>query len=210
MKFLELPIRFYNACSSECFGDVAKERPANENTPFRPRSPYAVGKAAAFWAVANYREAYGLYACSGILGNHESPLRPARFVTQKIIQSASIIANGKKQELELGDTSIVRDWGLSVEYVEAMHLMLQQSEPEDFVIATGKSFSLWQFVETVFQSFGLNPEKHVISNSTFLRPLDIRHSYLDPSKAKEKLQWQAKSDMQQVIKLLIAASEKNS
>jgi len=115
IKFLDMPIRFYNACSSECFGDIDATSPANEQSPFRPRSPYAVGKAAAFWAVANYREAYGLFACSGILGNHESPLRPKRFVTQKIIQSAKNISSGKQERLELGNTDIIRDWGLSSE-----------------------------------------------------------------------------------------------
>ena len=151
IKFLELPIRFYNACSSECFGDVDPSNPANELSPFRPKSPYAVGKAAAFWAVANYRDAYGLFACSGILGNHESILRPKRFVTQKIISAVKNIASGKQSKLLLGDVSVIRDWGLSSEYVQAMRLMLQQENAEDFVIASGQSHSLLYFVEKAFE-----------------------------------------------------------
>jgi len=203
IKFLDIPIRFYNACSSECFGDIDAKSPANEQSPFKPRSPYAVGKAAAFWAVANYREAYGLFACSGVLGNHESPLRPQRFVTQKIIQSAKNISMGKQAKLELGNTDIIRDWGLSSEYVDAMHRMLQLSEPEDFVIATGSSYSLWDFVETVFGKFDLNAGEYVSSNESFLRPLDIRGSYLDPSKALELLDWKAHKAMPEVVDELI-------
>ena len=126
---------------SECFGDTG-DIPADENTPFRPRSPYAVAKSAAFWQVANYREAYNLFACSGILFNHESPLRPNRFVTQKIIASVCRIAQGSQEILKLGNMNIYRDWGWAEEYVEAMYLMLQQDQPDDYVIATGKSYSL--------------------------------------------------------------------
>ena len=202
MKFLELPIRFYNACSSECFGDVSPDRPATEETPFHPRSPYAVGKAAAFWAVANYRDAYGLYACSGILGNHESPLRPARFVTQKIIHTVRSIAKGEESALILGDTSVIRDWGLSQEYVEAMVLMLQQDLAEDYVIATGQSYSLMEFVEKVFVYYGLQAQNHVSNDSSLMRPSDIRQSYLNADKANQKLGWKAESNIDRVIDCL--------
>src|SRR5215475_14767499 len=137
MRFLGLEARFYNAASSECFGNTSPQVPANETTPFRPRSPYAVGKAAAFWAVANYREAYGLFACSGLLFNHESPFRPTRFVTQKIVRGATDVAEGKQPVLELGALDLSRDWGWAAEYVEAMRRMLDHPQPEDFVIATG-------------------------------------------------------------------------
>ena len=144
IRFLGKPIKLYNACSGECFGDIPQA--ADEATPFRPRSPYAVAKAAAFWEVANYREAYQIFACSGILFNHESPLRPARFVTKKIIAAACRIARGSQEKLSLGNITIQRDWGWAPEYVEAMWLMLQQDKPDDYVIATGQSHSLEEFV----------------------------------------------------------------
>ncbi|MFP4087049.1 MAG: GDP-mannose 4,6-dehydratase, partial [Desulfobacteraceae bacterium] len=138
IRFLGGPIRLYNAASSECFGNTDGEA-AVETTPFHPRSPYAVAKSAAFWHVANYREAYGLFACSGILFNHESPLRPKRFVTRKITDAACRIARKKQEKLTLGNISVQRDWGWAPEYVEAMWLMLQQKEPDDYVIATGET-----------------------------------------------------------------------
>ncbi|MFM6399750.1 MAG: GDP-mannose 4,6-dehydratase, partial [Planktothrix sp.] len=140
---------------------------------FRPRSPYAVAKSTAFWEVANYREAYGLFACSGILFNHESPLRPERFVTQKIVKGAVDIAAGKQEKLYLGDISIQRDWGWAPEYVQAMYLMLQQQEPDDYVIATGETYSLEKFVEVAFSCVGLNWQNYVESDSNLLRPTDI-------------------------------------
>ncbi|MGL4503821.1 MAG: GDP-mannose 4,6-dehydratase, partial [Planktothrix sp.] len=172
IRFTGAKIKLYNASSSECFGDT-KGLPADENTPFRPRSPYAVAKATAFWEVANYREAYGLFACSGILFNHESPLRPERFVTQKIVKAAIDIAAGKQDKLYLGDISIQRDWGWAPEYVEAMYLMLQQQEPDDYVIATGETYSLAEFVESAFTCVGLKWNNYVESDSNLLRPTDI-------------------------------------
>jgi GDPmannose 4,6-dehydratase len=139
MRFMGEPIKFYNAASSEVFGDI-NGAAADESTPFSPRSPYAVAKATAFWEVANYREAYGLFACSGILFNHDSPLRPERFVTQKIVASAVRIAAGTQDQLYLGNIDLQRDWGWAEDYVEAMYLMLQQEESDDYVIATGKSY----------------------------------------------------------------------
>ena len=160
IRFMERPLRLYNACSSECFGDTGASV-ADEDTPFRPRSPYATAKATAFWEVANYREAYGLFACSGILFNHESPLRPERFVTQKIVAAACRIHAGSNEKLFLGDINIQRDWGWAPEYVEAMWQMLQQPQPDDFVIATGESDTLEEFVYHAFSSVGLHWRDHV-------------------------------------------------
>jgi GDPmannose 4,6-dehydratase len=205
MRFLPLDARFYNAASSECFGNTEKDRPADETTTFRPRSPYAVGKAASFWAVANYREAYGLFACSGLLFNHESPLRPARFVTQKIIRGALEIASGRAETLSLGALMLARDWGWAPEYVGAMARMLERDTPEDFVIATGETNTLEDFVATAFSCFGLNWREHVVLNSSFLRPLDISFSSGNPAKAERVLGWKAAKKMRDVVASLADA-----
>jgi GDPmannose 4,6-dehydratase len=204
IRFIGRPIRLYNASSSECFGDTG-ELPADETTPFRPRSPYAVAKSAAFWQVANYREAYNLFACSGILFNHESPLRPRRFVTQKIVAAALDIADGRSDKLNLGDISIQRDWGWSPEYVEAMYLMLQQDQPDDYVIATGATHKLEEFVAEVFSYLGLDWQKYVEVDRTLLRPTDIAVSRGNATKAKEKLGWQAKYTMKDVAYMMVDA-----
>lgn len=188
--------RLYNACSTECFGNT--ETPAGEDAPFAPRSPYAVAKAAARFAVANYREAYGLFACSGILSNHESHLRPARFVTRKIVSAACRIARGAKERLSLGNTSVVRDWGHASEYVDAMWRMLQQDTPRDYVIATGKSFSLEQFTAEAFKAVGLSHTDHVDVNPGLYRPTDIQVSRADPSRAESELGWKASMAMPEV------------
>lgn len=189
-RLLDKPVRQYHAGSSECFGDTAGV-PANEKTPFSPRSPYAVAKASAYWLVNNYREAYGMYACTGILFNHESPLRPQRFVTQKIVHAVRRIAAGSNEKLILGCTEISRDWGWAPEYVEAMWSMLQQNTPEDYVIATGHTFSLQDFVNTAFALFSLDWRDHVIQDTKLFRPYDIMINSADPSKAKRKLNWAA-------------------
>jgi GDPmannose 4,6-dehydratase len=204
IRFLGVPIKLYNAGSSECFGDTG-ETVADETTPFRPRSPYAVAKAAAFWEVANYREAYGLFACSGILFNHESPLRPERFVTQKIIAAACRIAQGSTEQLYLGNMQIQRDWGWAPEYVEAMYLMLQQEEPDDYVIATGESSSLEEFVAAAFASVNLDWQSHVVIDNSLLRPTDLAVGRGNPVKAKNKLGWQAKYKMKQVVQMMVEA-----
>lgn len=204
IRFLEKPIKLYHASSSECFGDVGMVS-ANENTPFRPRSPYAVAKASAHWLVANYREAYGLFACNGMLFNHESPLRPPRFVTRKIISAACRIANGSKEKLELGRLDIARDWGWAPEYVDAMWRMLQQDKPDDFIIATGEANSLEEFVKCTFGSLGLDWHDHVVSNSTFFRPSDLSWSQGNADKAKNQLGWVASSRMEDVISNMIKA-----
>ncbi len=196
------PVRFYNACSSECFGNT--DQPATEDTPFRPRSPYAVAKAASFWAVANYREAYGMFACNGILFNHESPLRPTRFVTRKIIAAACRIAAGSAERLELGNTAVVRDWGWAPEYVDAMWRMLQADTPRDFVIATGQSFSLMDFVARAFAALGLDHTQHVDTRQDLLRPADIQVSRADPSRARDILGWRAAKAMPQVVDAMVA------
>lgn len=206
IRFLGKPIRLYNASSSECFGDTGNQ-PANESTPFKPRSPYAVAKSAAHWEVANYRDAYGLFACSGILFNHESPLRAERFVTRKIVSSACRIADGKQDKLTLGNLDIQRDWGWAPEYVEAMWLMMQVHEPEDFVIATGQTNSLRTFCKVVFDQLGLDLEKHVVVDKTLYRPSEIMIGMADPSNAKKNLGWEAKINMETVIEKMIQAKK---
>jgi len=204
VRLLSRPIRFYNACSSESFGDTDHDV-ADETTPFRPRSPYAVAKASAFWEVANYREAFRIFACSGILFNHESPLRPERFVTKKIIAAACRIAAGSKEKLALGNISIQRDWGWAPEYVETMWLMLQQEKPEDFVIATGESHSLEEFVETAFSTVGLDWRDHVVIDPSLLRQADLVSGRGNPANACEKLGWQARYKMHDIVRMMVRA-----
>jgi GDPmannose 4,6-dehydratase len=207
LRLLRHPSRFYNAGSSEVFGNTKK--PATETTPFYPRSPYAAAKAAAQYAVTNYREAYGLFACTGILFNHESPLRPARFVTQKIVSTAVRIANGSKEKLTLGRLDIRRDWGWAPEYVEAMWRMLQQKKPDDYVVATGEEHSLKDFVAETFRRLGLDWRKHVNSDRKLFRPSDIERSCGNSTKAKKKLSWKARHHFKDVIRMLIEV-EKSS
>ncbi|WP_315897221.1 GDP-mannose 4,6-dehydratase [Coleofasciculus chthonoplastes] len=206
IRFTGEPIKFYNAGSSECFGDIGTEA-ADETTPFRPRSPYAVAKSAAFWQVANYREAYGLFACSGILFNHESPLRPQRFVTQKIVAAVSRIAQGSQEKLYLGNVDIKRDWGWAPEYVEAMYKILQQEEPDDYVIATGESYTLEEFVVAAFDSVGLDWQDYVITDRSLFRPTDLAISRGNPAKAKEKLGWQAQYKMPDIVRMMVQAKQ---
>lgn len=201
LRFTGIKARLYNAGSSECFGNTGGV-PADENTPFRPRSPYAVAKATAFWEVANYREAYNLHACTGILFNHESPLRPQRFVTQKIISAARRIAEGSSEKLSLGNISIARDWGWAPEYVEAMWLMLQQPDPDDYVIATGETNTLEAFVLEAFGGVGLDWSEYVISDPSLLRPSEIMVSRGNPAKAKSFLGWSPKYRMRDVVSMM--------
>lgn len=203
IRFIGSPMKLYSAGSSECFGNTGGE-PANEETPFRPRSPYAVAKATAFWEVANYREAYSLFACTGILFNHESPLRPERFVTQKIIKSACRIAAGSGEKLHLGNISISRDWGWAPEYVEAMWRMLQQDKAEDFVIATDETNTLGSFIEEAFLSVGLNWHDHVVSDQSLLRPSEIMISRGNADKAASLLGWKAQYRMRDVVRMMTA------
>ncbi len=207
IRFSGLPIKLYNAGSSECFGDTGGES-ADETTLFRPRSPYGVAKAAAYWETANYREAYQLFACTGILFNHESPLRPERFVTRKIVSTACRIAAGSKEQLSLGNMSIRRDWGWAPEYVEAMWQMLQQSEPEDYVIATGETRSLQEFVEIAFSCCGLSWQEHVVQDPQLYRPTDLTEGRANPSKAWEKLKWRARYKMADVVKMMVDGAKR--
>jgi GDPmannose 4,6-dehydratase len=204
IRFTGGKIKLYNASSSECFGNTGGLA-ADENTPFHPRSPYAVAKATAFWEVANYREAYNLFACSGILFNHESPLRPERFVTQKIVSVACRIAAGSSEKLNLGNISVRRDWGWAPEYVEAMYLMLQQEIADDYVIATGESYALQEFVEIAFAILGLNWHEHTIIDQSLYRPTEIALGRGNPGKAMVKLGWEASYKMHDVVKMMVAA-----
>ncbi len=198
------PIRFYNACSSECFGDTG-ETSATEETPFDPVSPYATAKAEAFRHVSDIRETHGLFACSGVMFNHESPLRPPRFVTRKIVQGAARIAASGSGELELGNLDIERDWGWAPEYVGAMWAMLQRDEPDDYVVATGESHTLGDFAAAAFAHFGLDWRNHVKSDPSLLRPADIVHSRGDATKARERLGWRAQSRMADVVRMMAEA-----
>jgi GDPmannose 4,6-dehydratase len=201
-RFLKVDTRVYNAGSSECFGDSEGEA-VNENTPFKPQSPYAVAKVSSFWLVNNYRNAYGLYACTGLLFNHESPLRPSRFVTQKICHTVVRIKNGSDEKLFLGRLDISRDWGWAPEYVEAMWLMLQQEKPKDVIIATGKTFSLEDFVSESFRYVGLDWRNHVVQSEDFMRPSELKISRADPSLAYSELGWRAESTMPDIIGRMI-------
>ncbi len=204
IRFYGKPIKFYNAGSSECFGDTGSMA-ADENTSFKPRSPYAIAKTTAHNLVANYREAYSLYACTGILFNHESPLRPERFVTQKIIRTAARIASGSNEKLEMGNIHIQRDWGWAPEYVEAMWRMLQKQVASDYVIATGKTVSLEYFIEQAFKFFGLDYKNYLMVNKSFYRPTDINISSANPACAKELLGWQASVDVTGVVERMCQA-----
>jgi GDPmannose 4,6-dehydratase len=190
LRYLGAPTRLFSAGSSECFGDTQKN-PASETTAFHPRSPYAVAKSTAFWQVANYREAYGIFCCTGILANHESPLRPQRFVTQKIIEGVRRIKRGESQELRLGNLDIWRDWGWAPEYVLAMHQMLQAPKANDYLIASGHTTSLREFVRLAFAAAELEAEPYLVSDATFLRPSDLKYSAMDPSLIEADLGWKA-------------------
>jgi GDPmannose 4,6-dehydratase len=198
IRLRKRPVRLYNASSSECFGDTGAI-PANENTPFRPRSPYAVAKASAHWLVRNYRESYSIHACSGILFNHESPLRHERFVTSKIIQAVKRIANGSDEKLMLGRLDVQRDWGWAPEYVEAMWRMLQTDTPEDLVIATGSSHSLEEFVSHAFSLRNLDWNEYVDTSRELARPSDLVYSLANPKHAEVAINWIATVTMRDVV-----------
>lgn len=201
MRLDKSTARFFNAGSGEMFGDTPV--PATEETMVNPKSPYGVAKVAAYHMVKSYREAYGLFAATGILFNHESPLRPEQFVTQKIVRAAIRIANGSKERLKLGNLDIYRDWGWAPDYVEAMWRILQQGSAEDFVIATGEIHSLKEFLEKTFQEFGLNAWDYVDIESKFLRPSDIERGSGNPEKAKTLLGWKPKLKFEGIIEALV-------
>ncbi len=198
IRYLKAPVRLFSAGSTECFGDTGME-PAQETTPFRPRSPYGVAKAASFWQVANYREAYGLFACTGILSNHESPLRPKRFVTQKVIQAVKAIANGSKQKLILGNLEIWRDWGWAPDYVKAMHTILTMPSPKDYLVASGHTCSLRQFVEATFAMAGLDAEDWIEISEGLLRPADLSYSATNPDLLRRECGWSSQHTLNDIV-----------
>jgi GDPmannose 4,6-dehydratase len=202
IRLSDLDIRLYNAGSTECFGDTG-DAVANEISPFNPCSPYAVAKASAYWTVANYRQAYSMFACTGILSNHDSPLRPRRFVTRKIIHAVASLALGRDMRLSLGNLNIERDWGWAPEYVEAIAAMLNQPSPADYIIATGSSHTLQEFMETAFELAGKDWRAYVTIDEHLMRPTDIMRSKVDPSKAAEYLGWKAKNGMRQVVSMML-------
>jgi GDPmannose 4,6-dehydratase len=199
----QLP-RFYQASSSEMYGKV-REVPQNELTPFYPRSPYAVSKVAAYWATVNYRESSGLHASNGILFNHESPRRGEAFVTRKITRGVAHILAGLEDKLYLGNLEARRDWGYAAEYVEAMWLMLQQEKPDDYVIATGETHSVREFLECAFNHVGLNWQKYVRHDPRYLRPTEVDLLIGDPSKAQRQLGWKPKTNFDDLVKLMVDA-----
>jgi GDPmannose 4,6-dehydratase len=201
IRLLKKPVKFYNAGSSEVFGNTVV--PADESTPFKPRSPYATAKAAAHYAVANYREAYKLHVCTGILFNHESPLRPNRFVTSKIVSAAVRIANGSTERLRLGKIDIYRDWGWAPEFVEGMWRILQHPDPSDFILATGESRSLEDFLDLSFKALSLNWKHHTDIDESLFRPSDITYSAGNPAKAEQLLGWKACYRFSDIIRALV-------
>jgi GDPmannose 4,6-dehydratase len=196
--------KFYQASSSEIYG-LAQETPQKETTPFYPRSPYACAKAYAFYLVRNYREAYGLFACNGILFNHESPRRGETFVSRKITRAATRIKVGLLDKLYLGNLEARRDWGYAPEYVEAMWLMLQQEKPDDYVIATGQTHSVREFVEEVFSLLGLDWQKHVEIDPRYIRPTEVDLLLGDSSKAKKDLGWKPKVAFKELVRIMVEA-----
>jgi GDPmannose 4,6-dehydratase len=197
------PIRFYQASSSEMFGKV-RETPQTERTPFHPRSPYGCAKVFGHDIVVNYRESYGLYACSGILFNHEGPRRGLEFVTRKITNAVARIKLGLQQEIVLGNIDSKRDWGYAGDYVRAMHLMLQQDQPDDYVVATGETHSVEEFLQAAFAEVGIEDwRSHVRQDERFLRPAEVDLLIGDPTKAREKLGWQPEVDFEQLVKMMV-------
>jgi GDPmannose 4,6-dehydratase len=194
--------RFYQASSSEMFGKVV-ETPQKETTPFYPRSPYGCAKAFSFWQTVNHRESYGMYCCNGILFNHESPRRGETFVTRKITRAATRIKEGLQSKLYLGNLDAKRDWGFAGDYVEAMWLMLQQEEPDDYVIATGETHSVREFLGEVFGQLDLDWNDYVEIDPRYYRPAEVEVLLGDASKAKEHLDWQPKVGMQALAKMMV-------
>lgn len=202
IKVVDREIKFYQASTSEMFGMV-RQVPQSEKTPFYPRSPYGAAKVYGHWMTVNYRESYDIFACSGILFNHESPLRGEEFVTRKITKTVAEIVNGNATELRLGNLDAKRDWGYAKEYVEGMHLMLQQDEPDDFVLATGETHTVGEFVEAAFNSVNLNWQDYVKIDEKFMRPAEVDLLIGDPSKANQKLGWSAKTKFADLVALMV-------
>jgi GDPmannose 4,6-dehydratase len=204
VRAVDPSIRFYQASSSEMFGKV-RDVPQNEQTPFHPRSPYGVAKVYGHHITVNYRESYGLYAVSGILFNHESPRRGLEFVTRKISDAVARIKLGLADELRLGNLEAKRDWGFAGDYVEAIWLMLQRDEPADYVIATGREHSVREFVEIAFEHAGLDWEKYVTTDPTYLRPAEVDHLVGDASRARAELGWEPRVSFEQLVRMMVDA-----
>jgi GDPmannose 4,6-dehydratase len=207
IRFVNPKIRFYQASSSEMYGKVL-EVPQKETTPFYPRSPYAVAKAYGHYITVNYRESYDMFAVSGILFNHESPRRGLEFVTRKVTDGVAKIKHGLSKELRLGNLDSKRDWGFAGDYVRAMYLMLQQDKADDYVIATGKTYTVKYLVETAFAAADLDWQKHVVIDPAFIRPAEVDLLIGDPSKAKRALGWQPEVSFEQMIKMMVESDIK--
>lgn len=212
--------RFYQASTSELFGGLPGTAPQSETTPFYPKSPYGAAKLYAYWVTVNYRESYGLYACNGILFNHESPRRGETFVTKKITKAAARISQGRQQVLSLGNLDAKRDWGYAKDYVECMWLMLQQDTPDDYVIAAGETYTVRQFTEWAFEAAGItirwegegvdekgidaeSGEVRVVVNAQYFRPAEVELLWGDPTKAKEKLGWEPKTGIRELVEIMV-------
>ncbi len=204
MRETGLKAKFYQASSSEMYGKV-QEVPQRETTPFYPRSPYGAAKVYSYWLTVNYRESYGIFACNGILFNHESPRRGETFVTRKVTRAAARIKAGLEDKVYLGNLDAKRDWGYAKEYVEAMWLILQQEEPDDYVVATGETHSVRELLEEAFSYVGLDWQKHLIIDQRYYRPAEVDFLIGDPSKAKMKLGWEAKTKFQDLVRLMVDA-----
>ncbi|MBN1146798.1 MAG: GDP-mannose 4,6-dehydratase [Anaerolineales bacterium] len=204
LRHIDPGIRFYQASTSEMFGKV-REVPQTETTPFYPRSPYGVAKVYGHWITVNYRESYDLFAVSGICFNHESPRRGHEFVTRKIARGAARIKLGLEKELRLGNLDAQRDWGYAPDFVRGMWLMLQQEQPEDYVLATGRTYTVQHFVELAFEAVGLDYRDYVVQDPRFMRPADVDLLVGDPSKAKHKLGWQATTSLEELVRIMVEA-----
>jgi GDPmannose 4,6-dehydratase len=209
MRETGLKAKFYQASSSEMYGKV-QEVPQRETTPFYPRSPYGAAKVYSYWLTVNYRESYGIFACNGILFNHESPRRGETFVTRKVTRAAARIKAGLEDKVYLGNLDAKRDWGYAKEYVEAMWLMLQQEEPDDYVVATGETHSVRELLEEAFSYVGLDWHKHLVIDQRYYRPAEVDFLIGDPSKAKMKLGWEAKTKFQDLVRLMVDADLKTA
>jgi len=207
VRIVDPDIRFYQASSSEMFGKV-REVPQRESTPLYPRSPYGVAKVYGHWITINYRESYNLFACSGMLFNHESPRRGLEFVTRKIAYTVAQIKLGLAKELRLGNLDAQRDWGFAKDYVKAMWLMLQQDEPDDYVVATGRTHSVERFCELAFGHVGLNWRDYVVQDERFMRPAEVDLLVGDPAKAREKLGWEPETSFEALVAMMVDADIK--
>lgn len=204
VRLVDPDIRFYQASSSEMFGKV-RQVPQTETTPFYPRSPYGVAKVYGHWITVNYRESYGLYACSGICFNHESPRRGHEFVTRKIARAAARIGHGLQEKVHLGNLESQRDWGYAPDYVRGMWLMLQQDTPDDYVLATGHTHTVQRFLALAFEAVGLDYRDHLVQDPDLMRPADVAHLVGDATKAAEKLGWEASTSLAELVRIMVEA-----